>query len=806
MNFSELSKAESKTLSIYSNADNIHTQSAEMNKMKMIRIKITVTGQVQGVGFRPFIYRTALENKLTGTVKNSPEGVLIEIQGLREHVSAFRSSLKNDLPRLARIVTMAEEDAIIDIDESEFKILKSSAGKGHSVLISPDVATCPDCFEDMNDPSNRRFNYPFTNCTNCGPRYTITRSIPYDRPVTSMACFPMCDECTKEYTAPLNRRFHAQPNACPECGPHVWLTDSTGKTISGNDNALNLLAEELAAGKIAAIKGLGGFHLACDASNTEAVKNLRERKCRPDKPLAVMVRDISQAEKIGILSANDKELLEGLERPIVLLPKSKNFNLSELVAPDTEFIGLMVPYTPLHQVLMKFYCELVPDPAALVMTSGNMSSAPICLGNREALKRLENLADIFLFHNRDILIRVDDSVACSLPEYTAEENTIERTLFMRRARGYVPSPVFLKNSGPSVIGTGPELKNTLCITKGNQAFVSQHIGDMQNLETLEFWKETRSHLTKILQVEPELIVRDMHPDYMTTNEALEDPLPSCELQHHYAHIHSVLAENQHEGPAIGIALDGTGLGEDRTIWGGEFLLVDNQSLEHKRLGHFSHIKLPGGEAAVREPWRIGWGLLRDLNAPTEIMKLDEKLQASAHFLNQMLEKNINTPLTSSCGRLFDAVSAICGICPTISYEGQAAIKFEKIQDMNEHKFYSCPFKSGTITELDTITMVKEIINDINHRIPASIISRKFHLGLVKGIADLAEFLSRKYLIRDIALSGGVMQNRTIATQLPLELAGRGLNVLVHRFLPPNDSSISLGQAVFGQRMLALGKC
>ncbi|HAS89746.1 MAG TPA: carbamoyltransferase HypF, partial [Desulfovibrio sp.] len=587
-----------------------------MTKNNISRRLLTVTGQVQGVGFRPFVYKTALKHNLSGTVLNSPEGVLIELQGSEDALNGFDQSFKDDLPRLARIVSLDKKNLDVVEGEEKFCILASTAGEGHCVLISPDVATCPDCFEDMNDPQNRRYEYPFTNCTNCGPRYTITKSIPYDRPVTSMACFELCDDCRTEYENPLDRRFHAQPNACAGCGPKVWLTDNEGNEIAGPETAMRELAKILAKGKIAGVKGLGGFHLVCDASNPEAVRTLRERKNRPDKPLAVMVREVDEAHKLADLTANDIELLEGLQRPIVLAPKGDNYSLAPEIAPDTDFIGLMVPYTPLHQVLLKYFSALndPEKPSALVMTSGNMSSAPICIGNREALKRLPHIVDIFLFHNRDILIRVDDSVARSVPEFSGESES--RTVFMRRARGFTPSPVFLAQNGPCVLGTGPELKNTLCLTKGDQAFSSQHIGDMQNLETANFWNEIRLHLQSILKVKPELIVHDLHPDYLTTGFAEEishtEGIETAALQHHYAHIYAVLAENKHNGPALGLALDGTGLGEDRTIWGGECLLVDNEKLAHKRLAHFSHLRLPGGEAAVREPWRIARAAAKDL--------------------------------------------------------------------------------------------------------------------------------------------------------------------------------------------------
>ncbi|WP_321404678.1 carbamoyltransferase HypF [Maridesulfovibrio sp.] len=779
-----------------------------MTENRIFRRLLTVTGQVQGVGFRPFVYKTALKHNLSGTVLNSPEGVLIELQGSKNALNGFDQSFSYDLPRLARIVSLKKEELAVIEGEEQFCILASTAGEGHCVLISPDVATCPDCFADMNDPQNRRFEYPFTNCTNCGPRYTITKSIPYDRPVTSMACFELCDDCRTEYENPLDRRFHAQPNACAECGPKVWLTDNKGNELAGPETALRELAKLLAEGKIAGVKGLGGFHLVCDASNPEAVRTLRERKNRPDKPLAVMVRDVDEARKIGKITDHDIELLEGLQRPIVLTPKSDNYSLAPEIAPDTDFIGLMVPYTPLHQVLLKYFSERNKSdlPSALVMTSGNMSSAPICIGNREALTRLPDIVDVFLFHNRDILIRVDDSVTRSVPEFAETDKNKSRTIFMRRARGYTPSPVFLAQDGPCVLGTGPELKNTLCLTKGDHAFSSQHIGDMQNLETANFWKEIRLHLQSILKVKPELIVHDLHPDYLTTGLAeeisLTENIKTTALQHHYAHIHSVLAENKHIGPALGLALDGTGLGEDRTIWGGECLLVDNEKLINKRLARFTHLRLPGGEAAVREPWRIAFAAAKDLGLDTDLISVPEQFQSGLKMFEQILEKNINCPLTSSCGRLFDAISAMLGLCPAISYEGQAAIILEKIQDMTEQETYECPLaQSVEAYEICTGELFKQAFTDFQKGISPAVISRRFHRGLISGLADCAEKISEQTGIRNVGLSGGVMQNLTIAVELPLELQKRGLIPLVHRYLPPNDGCISLGQAVYGQLLL-----
>ncbi|WP_285907997.1 carbamoyltransferase HypF [Pseudodesulfovibrio pelocollis] len=770
----------------------------------LLRHRFIVTGQVQGVGFRPFVYRIATANAVTGTVNNSSQGVIIEVQGTAEQVEAFGLDLTGKLPPLARVVDLRSEPVEPVADEADFTILKSTGGAGHSVLISADVATCPDCMADIATPGNRRHRYPFTNCTNCGPRYTITRSIPYDRPMTSMACFLQCPECQAEYDDPLDRRFHAQPNACPVCGPEVWLTDPAGTTLAQGDEAIRQLAEALARGRITAVKGLGGFHLVCDAASDEAVAELRHRKHRPDKPLAVMAADLDAARQLADVLPAEEQWLTGIRRPIVLAAKREPLAVSPLIAPNTNYLGVMLPYTPLHHILLDTFAQASGrEVPALVMTSGNLSSEPIALGNREALARLGGLADVFLLHNRDILIRTDDSVVRVNP-------VTHEPVLLRRARGFAPEPVFLPRSGPTVLGTGPELKCTLTLTKGDQAFPSQHIGNMANLETLDFYREILDHMQDILRVTPKLIVRDLHPDYMTSTLADELGqrlgIPVLTLQHHVAHIHAVLAENRFDGPAIGLALDGTGLGEDGTIWGGECLLVDPQSLEHQRLAHFAHIRLPGGEAAVREPWRIAQAALWELGV-TETGKhrwpwLDRFEQESA-FLPRMLTRGINSPHTSSCGRLFDAVAALCGLCATISYEGQAAILLEKAQDMTETGAYPCPLKSSDPVSLGTLDLVAAALGDLRRGEPVGKVARRFHLGLIKGLTEMAFAFSTLLDIHHVALSGGVMQNLTLAAELPRALEQVGLIPLVHRHLPPNDGCISLGQAVWGQRRMQL---
>lgn len=801
-----------------------------------IRRRFVVTGQVQGVGFRPFVFRLAEELALSGTVRNTPEGVVIEVQGLPKQVEQFARRLEADQPPLARILRVTLRD-LPPVDEpGAFCICKSTGGAGHDVLISPDVATCPDCMAELFDKTNRRFLYPFTNCTNCGPRYTITRSVPYDRPNTSMACFPLCPDCQREYDDPRDRRFHAQPNACPVCGPKIWLSDRSGLVVARRDEAMRKLAAILMQGGIAAVKGLGGFHLVCDATNHDAVRELRRRKRRPHKPLAVMVPNLETARALAVVSPAEEEWLSGSVRPIVLCSKVRGAPLAAAVAPEADHVGIMLPYTPLHHVLFQRYGRLLSQerqhmPAALVMTSGNISDEPICLGNREALGRLAEVADIFLFHNRDILIRTDDSVLRVLPQ-TGE------TQYLRRARGFAPQPVFLAEAGPSVMGLGPELKCTLTLTKGDQAFVSQHLGDMENIETLGFHHEMSEHFQDILQTEPVLVMRDQHPNYLTTSVAQEmarkTGVAICSLQHHFAHAHAVLAENKHQGPALCLALDGTGFGTSQpgigvgtnwSIWGGECLLVDTATLRHERLAHFAEFSLPGGEAAVHEPWRLAQAMLWELDMERSGQDgspawpwLPEFEQASA-FLPQILRKSLNCPLTSSCGRLFDAASAMLGLCLRTTYEGQAAMLLERAQDLSisleDAAEYPCSLIKSTATgrletdqlprELDTYSLFRGLLHDINAGEAVPVMARRFHASLIVGLADMARRLAKKHGVAHVALSGGVMQNVTFAQELPAALAERGLIPLTHKLLPPNDGCISLGQAAYGQRMLALRK-
>jgi hydrogenase maturation protein HypF len=771
------------------------------------RCRHIVAGQVQGVGFRPFVYRLARELQLSGFVRNTPEGVRIEVEGDAEAVAAFGHRLPAELPPLARMVAH-DMTEIAQVGDTGFRIEASSPGAGHEVLISPDIATCPDCLADMADPANRRYRYPFTNCTNCGPRYTITRRVPYDRDTTTMACFTLCPDCAAEYADPGDRRFHAQPNACPVCGPKVWLTDAHGTLRERDQAAIEALARDLAGGAIAAVKGLGGFHLACDAGSESAVAELRRRKHRPSKPLAVMVPDLATAGRLGRLTPHAEALLSGVRRPITLLPTTAG-RLAPGIGPDTEEIGVMLPYTPLHHLLLEAFAQALPPGGlpALVMTSGNAGGEPISLGNREALARLAGIADCFFFHNRDILIRADDSVVRPLPTHPVVPDA-PTVMFLRRARGYVPSPVALAASGPSVIGLGSMLKATLCPTKGGLAFPSQHIGDLDNLETMGFYQEILDHLLDVLQVEPVACVADLHPEYPSTRFALDqDRWPVLRLQHHVAHIHAVLAEHQLLTPCLGLALDGTGLGEDGTIWGGEGLLVDPGRVSHRRLAHLAPVRLPGGEAAVREPWRMAQAYLHALGRTVPEGRPWPWLvsrEGASRLVSQMLARDVNCPVTTSCGRLFDAVAALLGLCQVIDYEGQAAIRLEQGQDLAETTAYACPLLTGREPAvLDTLALFEQVRLDWEHGVSTGRVARRFHLGLVAGLAALARYMATQTGLRRVALGGGVMQNRTLAGLLPFALGKEKLHPLCHRKLPANDACISFGQAAFG--MLVAGR-
>ena len=834
------------------------------------RTALLAAGQVQGVGFRPFIYRLAVEGGLSGSVGNTSDGVRIEVQGPPEQVDAFAVRLRRELPPLARL-TRLEITELPPVDgETEFVIVASHGHAGHSVLVSPDVGICEDCLRDMHTPGNPRFGYAFTNCTNCGPRYTITRSIPYDRATTSMACFPFCPRCEAEYRDPLDRRFHAQPVACPQCGPRLWLVDNPllppGGTLPPDSAPANWPGPEtlpseasmrdavaraaalLRDGHLLALKGLGGFQLACDARSARSVALLRLRKRRPHKPLALMVPDLATARELCDLAPEHEALLLCPEKPIVLCPARKGC-LPPAIAPDTAGIGLMLPYTPLHAVLFDELVRLTAtagEPApVLVMTSANASGEPICLGNREALRRLAHLADAWLLHDRDILVRVDDSVAGVRPLPADGEKPAAAPFFYRRARGYVPRPVMLPEAWgtdlPCVLGAGGELKATLCLTRGNEAFVSQHVGDLENAPTFGFYEEVARHLQDLLEVRPAAVVCDLHPDFLSTRHATElarrEGLPLWHLQHHAAHAASVLTEHGHTGPALALTLDGTGLGTDKSIWGGELLFMELDAPRWQRLGRLAPFRLPGGEAAIREPWRIALGLaLQSGLAPEALTGIwadcaddgDDVCRApqamAVTAVSEMWRRGLNCPPTSSAGRLFDAVSAALGLCTHITYEGQAAIRLEDAAARSalpgqwwrmgaeelrapqpEHELLpALPLtEEDGLWQLDGTALFAAVLAR-RDRLPVEDLAARFHWQLAQGFTALAVRAAGATGVRVVGLSGGVMQHALLARLLPLLLAAHGLTPLCQQEVPPGDGGISLGQAAWAQACLRAG--
>src|SRR6266850_3150102 len=653
---------------------------ATSSPIAVLRKKIQVRGVVQGVGFRPFVYNLARGLGLSGYVLNCSSGVTIEIEGSDAAVSQFLETLAQHPPPLAEINQVLTTE-LEPNGESSFAIQESVSEQGKFALVSPDVATCADCWRDFTDPANRRYGYPFTNCTNCGPRYTIVRDIPYDRPNTTMASFRMCADCQAEYDDPTDRRFHAQPNACPVCGPTLVLAKSESLLPANGDafgfgelsiSILRDLRTLLHQGQIVALRGLGGFHLACDAQNAPSVECLRERKRRSDKPFALMVRDLATVERLCFVNQADRELLLSPRRPIVILPRRAGNGIPDAVSPHNHTLGVMLPYTPLHYLLFGESTSDPPEFTALVMTSGNMSEEPIVTRNEEAWPRLDAIADWFLLHNRDIYMRADDSLVRSFEG---------RPLVIRRSRGYAPQSVDLGMEVDEILACGAELKNAFCLTKGRYAFLSQHIGDLENYETLLFFQGTLANLKKLFRVEPRAVAYDLHPLYMSTKFALQqDGVEKFGVQHHHAHIASCMAENHLREKVIGVAFDGTGYGTDGKIWGGEFLVADFAGFE--RRAHLRYVPLAGGDAAVREPWRLALSYLREtFGSETEPLDLPlfEQVDAKRRSLvGAMLGRGISTVETSSCGRLFDAVASILGVRQEINFEGQAAIELEQM--------------------------------------------------------------------------------------------------------------------------------
>jgi len=751
------------------------------------RLKIQVSGIVQGVGFRPFVYNLAKEKNLSGFVGNDSNGVFIEAQGNESDIGEFLDVLENSPPPLSQVDSVFAEEIKVTTHNG-FDIRESQNGQAMATLISPDMAVCDDCAGELKDSIDRRYLYPFINCTNCGPRYSIIFDIPYDRPNTSMDKFQMCPDCMKEYTDPANRRFHAQPNACETCGPWVEMRDNTGNKLQEKEYAVVFANQSLKRGAILAVKGLGGFHLACDAHNKQAVAELRKRKNREEKPLAVMVKDLETAQQYARLNDHDIALLSSQQAPIVLVKKRKE--LSPNIAPGNPRIGLMLPYTPLHHLLFSSALD------ALVMTSGNFSEEPICIDNEDAIQRLGGIAEYFLVHNRDILQRVDDSVTIVL-------NDTPRLI--RRSRGYVPRPVKLLRDSAHILAVGAELKNTLCYTKDDKAFISQHIGDLSNTRAMDFFHHTREHLKTILEIQPDVLAYDLHPGYLATKWALEESeragLPAIGIQHHHSHLASVMAEHQIQEPVIGLIMDGTGYGTDGKIWGGEVLVGDYTNID--RFAHFEYVPEPGGDKAIREPWRMGLSYLYHTfgdQAEQYISEVWKELPTDQIF--QMLEKGINSPETSSCGRLFDGISAIAGGSTHISYEGQSAIEFE--HHMRQSDLPSLEYaieKIGGRYEFKIPPIVKSAIASLEKGATLGDVSYQFHEMLVELFTEVASIAREETGIKKVALSGGVFQNAYLFERLERRLESRGFDVITHSDVPTNDGGISLGQAAVAQAIL-----
>ncbi len=748
-----------------------------------VRRQIEVSGIVQGVGFRPYVYRLATERHLSGNISNTSSGVTIEIQGPAPAVEDFVARLPREAPPLARITDVSVLELPCSA-EREFRIVASRRGEAVQTLISPDVAICDDCLRELFDRRDRRYHYPFINCTNCGPRFTIVRDIPYDRPHTSMSVFPMCPACRAEYEDPLNRRFHAQPNACWDCGPQVELWDRRGHKI-GRRDPIAEAANAIAAGLIVAVKGLGGFHLAADATNPAAAALLRQRKRRVEKPFAVMVRNLETAHHLCQLEESSPALLQSVQRPIVLLQKKPSSVVDE-VAPFNRDLGIFLPYTPVHHLL---FAE--GGFQALVMTSGNLSEEPIAIDNQEAVARLNGLADYFLVHNRDILLRCDDSVVRVVTGKPRQ---------MRRSRGFVPVPVFLKEGVPPILAVGGELKNTICLTKGRHAFLSQHVGDLENIEAYKFFEEAVHHLENILEIQSEIVAYDLHPDYFSTKWARQQKgVRVVGVQHHHAHIASCMAENQLDGKVIGFALDGTGYGTDGHIWGGEVLVAGYEDFE--RAAHFEYVGMPGGGAAIHEPWRMAVSYLAH-HFGRDFLKLEIPFVRQLHkpkteLLLRMLERGVNSPLTSSCGRLFDAVAAIAGVRQQVNYEAQAAIELEMTMDgVSENEAYSFDIQrneSGWV--ISTRPLFESLVADSQNGTPVAAISRRFHNGLVNVFAELANLIRERTALNRVCLSGGTFHNTYLLEHLSSRLASTGFEVFTHSEVPAGDGGLSLGQAL-----------
>ncbi len=775
-----------------------HESQPRQEPHEVLREALQVRGVVQGVGFRPFVYRLANEEGLGGFIGNDTDGVTIEIEGLAERIDAFLARLRAEAPPLSRIDSMTAR-SIPRKQEKNFRIVASEVHGQVSTGIPADAATCADCLRELLDPADRRYRYPFLNCTNCGPRFTITRRIPYDRPQTSMARFKMCAACQAEYDDPTNRRFHAQPNACWKCGPRVWLADAEGRETPSAD-PVTACIDRLMAGEILAIKGVGGFHLSVDATNEAAVMRLRERKHRYGKPLAVMVRDLAAARELCDLASEEEKLLTTPARPIVLARGRDNSGIAPSVAPGIPWLGIFLPYAPLQHLLFAD-----PRVRALVMTSANLSEEPIAIDNDEARARLGHIADAFLMHDREILQRCDDSVLAVVDGVPQ---------LIRRARGFVPLGIPMPIDSPPLLAVGGHLKSVFTLARGRFAYQSQHLGDLENVTGLDFFRESLDHLMRTFEIEPEIVAHDLHPGYLSTSwakeRAAERGLRLIAVQHHHAHIAACMAEHGLKGPVIGLALDGTGYGTDGRIWGGEVLLCRLEGFE--RFAHLDYAPMPGGEAAIREPWRMAFGALHEAGfSMDEAKELTGASDREARVMGRMIERGLNAPLTSSLGRLFDAAAVVALGRREVDYEAQAAIELEGIAvdepDEDDVGVYALDLTAGDWLQhepaiLSAASLWRAVAGDLRGGVSKREIAARFHSAVADVFVRAAKLAHERTGIRQVAMSGGCLHNRWLAHLLRTRLESDGFEVYGHKQVSPGDGGLSYGQAVVAAATLA----
>ena len=758
--------------------------------------RIVVEGVVQGVGFRPFVYALATRRGLAGWVRNTASGVEIEVEGPAAALGAFLDDLRGERPPLAHIDRLREEEALPQ-GRDAFEIERSLDGDGFQP-VSPDVATCAACLGEVMDPQNRRFGYPFTNCTHCGPRFTIIRALPYDRPNTTMAGFTMCGRCRAEYDNPRDRRFHAQPNACPECGPRLSLVNAAGAALPGEPlgETRQLL---LASARIVAIKGIGGFHLVCDATDDAAVRRLRERKGREAKPLALMVADLTEAERLCVISPEERQLLVSPLRPIVLLRPRAGSGIAPSVAPGLGRLGVMLPYSPLHYLLFRgpgaggAGGEGVGTPP-LVMTSGNGSEEPIATDNADALRRLSHIADAFLLHDRPIQVRCDDSVT---------RVAAGGELPIRRSRGYAPFPVRLPFESRPVLALGAELKSAVCVTRGPYAFMSPHVGDLENVETYVSYQGMVERMAELFRVRPEAIAHDLHPDYRSTRYALGlDPaLPRVAVQHHHAHVAACMAEHRLAGPVIGVAFDGAGYGTDGAVWGGEFLVADYTGFE--RVGHLGYVPMPGGDRAAREPFRMALAHLLHAFGEWDSRwpAVRAATEAERRMIRWQIEQDVNAPLTSSVGRLFDAVASLLGVRHRARFEAQAAMELEALAEGFTGAPYPLEITRSAPLVIEPASVIRAVVRDLDAGTPTPLIAARFHATAASAVVRVCERVRASMGFGRVVLSGGVFQNVTLLAAARRALAAAGFEVFSHHLVPPNDGGIALGQAAVAHARL-----